>query len=111
VNRLLAFAAAMAAAACSPSSSRTSPVVDVDAACIPDGGVYACLDGTWTVCPASAKPSEPCDHTLTDCMGCAVGLGYTCTCEDSGLAFGEGGVEETVDASVWFCVGTEATCQ
>jgi hypothetical protein len=110
VVALLAAASALATTGCSQSSAGNSGGADVDAACVPHDGVYTCLNGTWPVCPTSAKPEDPCDYSLRDCMGCAVGEGYTCTCSDSGVDMvEEGGASQ--DAALWFCIGTLATCQ
>ena len=119
----LAFVAAMACAACSqphpgagaadsgsadtiaPDDARVeTAATDGGPACVPSGGTYNCLGGTWPVCPANAQPEAPCNHSTSPCMGCSEGAGYTCDCEDAGL-------EPQQDAALWSCVGTEYTCQ
>jgi hypothetical protein len=80
-----------------------------DATCVPDGGVYTCLGGSWPVCPATAQPEQPCDYSVPPCMGCTnggatVGSGYTCACQDAGLVPDQ-------DAALWGCIGTEYTCR
>jgi hypothetical protein len=110
VTRVLALLSVLAAAGCSPSSGG-SAATDVDAACVPRDGVYTCLGGTWPVCPSGAGPEVPCSDSVHDCMGCAQGAGYTCTCLDSGAQIFEDGGLEGQDAALWFCIGTEATCQ
>lgn len=110
MTRLLVLLSALAVAGCNQSGSGAG-ANDVDAACVPHDGVYTCLNGTWPVCPPAAGPELPCDYSLRDCMGCAQGAGYTCNCQDSGAQiFDDGGLEQQ-DAALWFCIGTEATCQ
>jgi hypothetical protein len=111
VPRVLGLLLVLAAAGCSPSSSGGAGTDDADAACIPVNGTYSCLNGTWPVCASGVGPEMPCDDSVHDCMGCAQGAGYTCTCQDSGAQIFDDGSLEGQDASAWFCIGTEATCQ
>jgi len=110
VTRVLTLFSFLAVAGCSPSSGGDGSS-DVDAACVPEDGAYTCLGGTWPVCASGVGPEAPCNDSVRDCMGCAQGAGYTCTCQDSGAQIFDAGELVGQDAALWFCIGTEATCK
>jgi hypothetical protein len=96
-------------AACSGSSSlhvaaADDGSVDSTATCVPYKGEYTCLGGTFPVCPTGAQPEQSCDNTVSPCMGCSQGAGFTCSCVDAGLVAQQ-------DGSLWDCIGTEYSCQ
>ena len=88
--------------------------------CVPDGGFYTCLGGTWPTCPIAVwdvpSPLAGCDFSLASCLRCdgivrgmnvppMIGTGATCNCRDAGYPIPDG------STGYWDCVGTGSTCQ
>jgi|ERR1019366_864870 hypothetical protein len=100
-----------------PDSGHDSSVEEPP--CVPDGGFYTCLGGSWPACPpavyAVADPYAGCDFSLTSCMQCdgvvgmnippMIGTGATCVCRDAGYPIPDG------STGYWDCVGTGSSCQ
>ncbi|HEY1693892.1 MAG TPA: hypothetical protein VGG39_17110 [Polyangiaceae bacterium] len=87
-------------------AANTSGDADAGPTCVPQGGTYTCLGGSWPACPSTVEPSAACGADAQACMGCSEGAGFTCACSDAGSLQYEGGPDP-----YWFCVGTEYTCQ
>jgi hypothetical protein len=79
---------------------------DAGIACVPDGGVYACLGGSWPACAGGAVTGTECPTSAASCMSCSEGAGSICMC-GTGDPLGEAGAT----TMKWLCIGTEATCQ
>jgi hypothetical protein len=78
-----------------------------DVACVPSGGVYTCLGGSWPSCPGGSDTALDCPSGFTSCMGCTEGAGFVCTCSGADAPPLEAGEP----AAKWLCVGTEHACQ
>ena len=89
------------------------------APCVPDGGFYTCLGGTWPPCSIAVydvpSPLAGCDFSVPSCFRCdgiagmnvrpTIGTGATCVCRDAGYPIPDG------STGYWDCVGTGSTCQ
>jgi hypothetical protein len=75
--------------------------------CVPSGGVYSCLGGSWPSCPGGSDTAQDCPNGFTSCMGCSEGAGFVCTCSGADAPPLEAGAP----TAKWLCVGTEHTCQ
>jgi hypothetical protein len=78
-----------------------------DVACVPSGGVYTCLGGSWPSCPGGSDTALDCPSGFTSCMGCSEGAGFVCTCSGADAPPLEAGTP----TAKWLCVGTEHACQ
>lgn len=99
------LASVLALCACTTGPSDLAATQDAGPTCVPDGGVYMCLGGSYPVCPSSAGPSLACAPG-PECMGCRQGEGFTCTCSDAGAPG-----PDAAGGPWWFCVGTEYACE
>jgi hypothetical protein len=82
--------------------------------CVPNGGVYNCLGGSWPVCSDAERAAEnlsSCGHLGGSCMYCSEGAGVTCGCSANGGVYPVSGVSDGGPGPWWICEPTGYSCQ